>query len=142
MYLTYEQYTQMGGSVDETAFTHLEYKAERLINKYSFNRIDYGLVNEKFTYSEKEQIKECTYNLVGFLSENDLSSPDHKVLVGVSNDGVSESYWAFSGKQEFDRIIENTVEDYLYNIYLDDLPVLYIGADELPKMVERYPYSI
>lgn len=34
MYLTYDEYTQKGGKLDETAFTNLEYKAEKLLNEF------------------------------------------------------------------------------------------------------------
>lgn len=34
MYLTYDEYTQKGGKLDEPAFTNLEYKAEKLLDEF------------------------------------------------------------------------------------------------------------
>ena len=39
MYLTYAEYTAMGGTLDETTFNDLEFEAEALVNWYTFNRL-------------------------------------------------------------------------------------------------------
>ena len=39
MYLTYEEYQTMGGTLDETTFNDLEFEAEALVNWYTFNRL-------------------------------------------------------------------------------------------------------
>ena len=39
MYLTYEAYQNMGGTLDETTFTNYEYEAETIVNWYTFNRL-------------------------------------------------------------------------------------------------------
>lgn len=142
MYLTYEEYSNMGGTVEETAFTHLEKKAEKVINKFTFNRIEYGIYNELFSQEEINTVRELVYQLIGFIENNDIANGEHKVVIGISNDGVSESYWAFASKEEYNSALESLVEDYLSDVYLETLPVLYRGADELPKVVERHDYSI
>lgn len=40
MYLTYDEYTEMGGEADETSFTHLEKKAEKLIDDATYSHIN------------------------------------------------------------------------------------------------------
>lgn len=140
-YLTYDEYLDMGGTVDETAFTRLEHKARKKINKETFNRIEFGMVNEMFYDEEIESIKECMYQLVTML-RNDFSNAEDKVLSSVSNDGVSESYVVFSDIQELNNYIEDTIIDYLSDVYLEEIPVLYRGADEIPKMVDRFDNNI
>ena len=39
MYLTYEAYQNMGGTLDETTFNNFEYEAETIVNWYTFNRL-------------------------------------------------------------------------------------------------------
>ena len=39
MYLSYEQYTAMGGTLTETVFLNYEFEAEALINYATFNRL-------------------------------------------------------------------------------------------------------
>ena len=140
-YLTYDEYLDMGGTVDETAFTRLEHKARKKINKETFNRIEFGMVNELFYDEEIESIKECVYQLVTML-RNDFSNAEDKVLSSVSNDGVSESYVVFSDIQELNNCMEDTIIDYLSDVYLEEIPVLYRGADEIPKMVDRFDNNI
>lgn len=140
-YLTYDEYLDMGGTVDETAFTRLEHKARKKINKETFNRIEFGMVNELFYDEEIESIKECMYQLVTML-RNDFSNSEDKVLSSVSNDGVSESYVVFSDIQELNNYMEDTIIDYLSDVYLEEIPVLYRGADEIPKMVDRLDNNI
>lgn len=140
-YLTYDEYLDMGGTVDETAFTRLEHKARKKINKETFNRIEFGMVNEMFYDEEIESIKECMYQLVTML-RNDFSNAEDKVLSSVSNDGVSESYVVFSNIQELNNYMEDTIIDYLSDVYLEEIPVLYRGADEIPKMVDRLDNNI
>lgn len=64
MYLTYEEYSNMGGTVDETAFTRLEFKARQEIDFHTFNRIAYGIANDMFNYDVLNTIKECIYSLI------------------------------------------------------------------------------
>ena len=39
MYLTYAEYTNMGGTLSETTFNDYEFRAEALINYATFNRL-------------------------------------------------------------------------------------------------------
>ena len=61
MYLTYEEYTEFGGTLDETAFNDTEFDAESLINWYTFNR----LKKTEWTEALKsEELKRCMYQLI------------------------------------------------------------------------------
>ena len=39
MYLTFAEYTAMGGTLSQTTFDDLEFEAEALVNWYTFNRL-------------------------------------------------------------------------------------------------------
>lgn len=57
MYLTYAEYTNMGGTLDETAFNDFEFEAESIVDWYTFNRL-----HNMTTYPEK--LKRCMYSLI------------------------------------------------------------------------------
>lgn len=123
MYLTYAEYTQMGGSLDETTFTDLEYEARTYIDWVTFNRL----------WGEEEipeRVKECVYHIIKLI-QNKLealntpagstegSSGSLRSIASQSNDGVSISYNVLSAKD----IIESS-------------------DDELQKVMNRYLQGI
>ena len=62
MYLTYEEYTAMGGTLDEPTFNDLEYEAEALVNWYTFNR----LTKDTQIPSEVKRLIKYLINLITF----------------------------------------------------------------------------
>ena len=122
MYLTYDEYTDMGGTVDETAFENLEFEARAQIDYWTFNR----LVDEQ---TISEAVKRCMYKLISLLHTQqnmlDSSAPadqDGTVtaqIIGRSNDGVSVSYNAISANRIVDILqnsIKATINQYLGNV--------------------------
>jgi len=102
MYLTYEAYQNMGGTLDETTFNDFEYEAETIVNWYTFNRLKKPEWSEAL---ESEELKRCMYQLIRFKQMEDelLASSTGGAGWGVgwtkeagitqeSNDGVSVSY--------------------------------------------------
>lgn len=131
MYLTYDEYTDYGGTLDETAFQDLEYDAESTINWYTFNRLKRDEWKEVL---ETEELKRCMYQLIRVRQvENDLINASvGGIGVGVgwtkeagitkeTNDGVSVSY--------------NTLSS-------GELLSYATGAKSLKKLVRRYLGSI
>lgn len=133
MYLTYEAYRNMGGTLDETTFNDFEYEAETLINWYTFNRFKNDSVYP-------EEVNRCMYKLIQMVKlEADLlfstqrtevtessTSGDFPAIVytdvpegshtetttvttspmiqSESNDGVSVSYNTISASELFDKL--------------------------------------
>ncbi len=102
MYLTFEEYSEYGGTLDETAFNDLEFDAESTINWYTFNRLKRPEWAEALN---TEELKRCVYQLIRLKQMEDalLTSSVGGVGAGVgwtkeagitqeSNDGVSTSY--------------------------------------------------
>lgn len=102
MYLSYEEYTEYGGTLDETAFNDLEFDAESTINWYTFNRLKRP---EWASVLDSEELKRCMYQLIRLKQmENELIASGFggvgggvawKKEAGItqeSNDGVSTSY--------------------------------------------------
>ena len=104
MYLTYAQYTSMGGTLTETVFSDCEMEAEMLINWYTFDRL-------KHEESYSEDVQKCVYMLIKYIAlQSGLSgvgAVDTNGNVAVSggsissqsNDGVSTSYNVLSAQE-------------------------------------------
>ena len=104
MYLTYDEYVQMGGTeIAETAFENLEFEARTQVDYYTYNR----LVNEE---EFPEAVKRCMFKLIELLRakeeifQSSLPTTDGTTaqVTGIdsqSNDGVSISYNVMSASE-------------------------------------------
>jgi hypothetical protein len=115
MYLTYEVYQNMGGTLDETTFNSYEYEAETLVNWYTFNR----LKNET---EYPEELGRCMYRLIELVqleaealilgkSTTTYGEGTSAVTISVepsiksqSNDGVSVSYNSIDASDLFNKL--------------------------------------
>lgn len=108
MYLTYEEYQGMGGTLDETAFDDFEFEAESIIDWYTFNRLQ----NDT---EYPERLKKCVYRLIKMaqtqqaaLTTGEGTGEDSvestASIASRSNDGVSISYNVMSTKDVFDTM--------------------------------------
>lgn len=57
MYLTYNEYQNYGGTLDETTFMEFEWEAETVINWFTFDRL-----KQDDTFDEA--VKRCAYKLI------------------------------------------------------------------------------
>lgn len=115
MYLTYEEYDSMGGTLDETTFNDYETQAEAKIDWYTFNRL-----RDEETYSDR--VKQCVFQLIKLLKlQGDASTVGgddggSSAIASQSNDGVSISYNVLSASQVIelgDKQVSNAIKMYL-----------------------------
>ena len=92
MYLTYEEYLGMGGTLDDITFNRLEFQAEAEINRSTFSRLRGDTVIP-------QEVKRLTHYLVDLMRKKELafslgkdSSGNDFTITTQSNDGVSISY--------------------------------------------------
>ena len=124
LYLTFEEFEDMGGTLEETAFNDLEFEAETYIDWYTFDR----LKNEE---EIPDRVKKCMYHIIKLLndqmnlfnngsdSSNTSSTDSNKQIAAQSNDGVSTSYNTLSAKDAADTIkdeLKTTVQMYLNGV--------------------------
>ena len=118
MYLTYEEYTNMGGTLDETTFQDYEFRARAKVDWYTFNRLQ----NEE---EYPEAVKRCVYALIKYIRLLEQSmmvsdtSADGTTSAGVtsqSNDGVSISYNVISASEGVELANKSISE--VINMYL------------------------
>lgn len=115
MYLTYERYQELGGTLDVTTFNNLEYEAETYIDYATFNRL------KKFD-TIPETVERCVFNILEKVQNimNTVSGDEEKAgIASQSNDGVSISYNVLNASQ----LLESSKDEITKTIkrYLDDV---------------------
>lgn len=123
-YLSYAEYTEMGGTLTETEFGDLNFEAECYVDWYTFNRLH----NEE---TIPDRVKICIYYIIRLLQKqmelmnSSLGNPESSDTTSVagiahqSNDGVSISYNVISAHDALDLIkkeIDNMIRRYLQGI--------------------------
>ena len=121
MYITYDEYKNMGGGIDETTFNILEIQCEFVVNWYTFSRL-----SKDTTYPEK--VKQCMFLLIDLMHKqnkatsvdgSDTTSGTSSAIASQSNDGVSVSYNVLSASQATDILkkqMENTIQQCLQGV--------------------------
>lgn len=92
MYLTYEEYLRMGGTIPEIDFEKFEFQAEAEINYATFSR----LKNDEVIPVEVKRLVHYLIHLMekkaAAFSLGKNQSSDTAYITSQSNDGVSVSY--------------------------------------------------
>ena len=123
-YLTYQEYLALGGTLDEMPFNLLEYNARKKIDERTFGRlVDKG--------QEYQEVKLCVYNMITTLNSYSSYDTQNKAISSESTDGYSISYGTpqKSTTEAKNSELEDIMNSYLANIVIDNVPVLYRGAD-------------
>jgi hypothetical protein len=123
-YLTYQEYLALGGTLDEMPFNLLEFNARKKIDERTFGRlVDKG--------QEYKEVKLCIYNTIITLNSYSSYDTQNKAISSESTDGYSISYGTpqKSTTEAKNSELESIIDTYLSNLILDDVPVLYRGAD-------------
>lgn len=121
MYLTFEEYTQFGGNLDETTFNNFEFKARSTIDWFTFNRLQKEL-------EYPEAVKRCMYELIrlaeiqeqaGAVSAAAAGDTMKAGIASQSNDGVSVSYNVLSAQAALEnsqKQVHETIQQYLQGV--------------------------
>lgn len=122
IYLTYTEYKEIGGILEETAFNRNIDRACGVIDNATHNRIEYMA-------EVPQRTKALCRDLVEYLARNDTT----EIAVtsrSQSAGGVSESEsYATKTADDVYGDIQNMIYDYLLNVTDDnDTPLLYRGA--------------
>lgn len=121
-YLEYSEYTSLGGTLEETPFSILEYNARMKINERTFGR----LINLE---TIPEEVKMCVFNLINTLDSYSSYSESKKGVASENTDGYSISYTGANKTivEAMNSEIEDIIKTYLSNVSVDNTPVLYRG---------------
>lgn len=123
-YLTYQEYKALGGTLDEMPFNLLEFNARMKIDERTFGR----LINKGQEYKE---VKLCVYNMITTLNSYSSYDMQNKAISSETTDGYSISYGTpqKSTTEAKNSELEDIIDTYLSNLIVDDVRVLYRGAD-------------
>ena len=123
-YLTFVEYTTHGGTLPQTAFTPLEFKARKRIDYLTDSRVQSML-------AVPEAVKMCVMSLIGM--DNAVGAEaqaENPVVTSFNTDGYSESYGKAMGAADADKSMSAVIRNYLYG-EMDDsgVPLLYRGVN-------------
>lgn len=136
MYLSYAEYTNMGGTLDETAFNDFEFEAECIVNWYTFDRLkketEYPpeLQRCMFALIKLAKLKADSMNLGQQITQttddqgHTTTVVTNSAIASQSNDGVSVSYNTVQASAVFEKLsprlkggeIDTTIQMYLWNV--------------------------
>ena len=86
MYLTHDEFVEMGGSMDAAHFARYETKARNLINVITHDR----LRNEN---PVRDVVRYCMFELISGMQSNEaVAGPSGREVASMSNDGVSVTF--------------------------------------------------
>lgn len=128
-YLTYSEYQQLGGTLEETPFNLLEFEARKKIDERTLKRL-----NEVNSTEIPQEVKLCEFKMINRIEE--YSKNFETASNGISSeniDGYSVSYLTTdkisevlkSKNNEFDDLIST----YLFGIIINDEHLIYVGLD-------------
>lgn len=122
-YLTYEEYTELGGTMSESEFPVAEYKAQ--------SRIDYLTDSRVQNMAEiPDAVKLAIMAIMKVDAVYDSGAvASNPIVASFSTDGYSESYGGISEQaQVADKELNSSISRLLYGVKDDNgVPLLYRG---------------
>lgn len=119
-YLSYQEYTSLGGTLQQMPFNILEFKARRLIDERTQNRL-----NNITTIPQ--EVKMCVFDLITVLDSYTEYDKQNKSISSENTDGYSISYDTNNKTENKNKDIENIIMTYLINVVVNNEHILYLG---------------
>lgn len=124
-YLTYEDYKELGGTLDLTPFNLLEFEARRKVDLRTQNRL-----REIDSEEIPQEVKLCIFKMIDTV----LKSYDEEINRGKSSESVGS--YSVSYNNDMKEIIksknaelDDLVLSDLYGVIVNDEHILYLGVD-------------
>lgn len=125
-YLSYEEYMELGGTLDEVPFNELEYECRRIIDSRTQNRL-------KNADEIPQEVKLLENKMIQTLQGYYISlSKAQSGVASVNTDGYSESYISsnqisqlIEGKID---VLQDLVSTYLFGVIVNNEHLLYCGV--------------
>ncbi len=116
-YLTYDEYKKLGGNLSQMPFNLLEYRAEKEVDELTSNRF-------RKISNYPQELKLCIIELITDINKYNKSGTKTSETVG----SYSVSYDKPVTKEKKEEL-KNIVKTYLSTTKIDNVFVLYCGAD-------------
>lgn len=121
MYLTYDEYINMGGTISDASFSRFEHKARALIDLKTYGRVQHD-------NPVRDAVKYACFDLIQAMNSDECATGSAGLAVSsMSNDGISVTYaGAVSAGSRYNAIIR----DYLIAETNEcGVPLMYAGVD-------------
>lgn len=127
-YLTYAEYLELGGTLQELPFNLIEYECRKIIDERTMKRLQYCIDNEK---PIPQEVKMCEFNMIDVIENYQKGLEKNEQGISSENiDGYSISY-----KSSLDSVVQAKSEElnalitnYLFGVIVNNEHVLYIGV--------------
>lgn len=125
-YLSYEEYMELGGTLDEVPFNELEYECRRIIDSRTQNRLkEVDEIAEEVKMLENKMIQ----TLQGYyISLNKAQSG----VASENTDGYSVSYISSNQISQLIQgkidVLQDLISEYLFGVIVNNEHVLYLGV--------------
>lgn len=116
MYLTYDEYCGLGGKLSEEQYLDYGYRAQDLLDRYSFNRL-------QLLDTIPEKVKRVLKRLTDAVEQ----SENNPRVRSESNDGVSVTY---ADEKSADARYSDIISDLADIVTADGVSLLYRGVGE------------
>ena len=125
-YLNYQEYTELGGTLEEVPFNELEYECERIIDSRTQNRL-------KKADEIPQEVKMLEYKMLENLQGYYISLK--KAQSGVSSentDGYSVTYIPSNQIGQLVEgnivILQDLISTYLFGVIVNNEHLIYLGV--------------
>ena len=130
-YLTYEDYTTLGGTLAEASFNLLEFEARRKIDEKTFGRL------RELDYTDiPQEVKICDFKLINSLGNYEQTTGNASSNGNVASentDGYSISYINATQVGEIVKSknaeLDDIIKTYLLGIIVDGQHIMYCGVE-------------
>ena len=126
-YLDFEEYEELGGSIEETPFNILEFEARRKIDERTFGRL-------KLLKEQPIEVKMCMFALINTINgyTNAYQQSNNKNIASESVGSYSVSYASGSQIQEIIKTknveLDDIIRNYLFGVIVNKEHILYAGV--------------
>ena len=126
-YLEFDEYEELGGSIEETPFNILEFEARRKIDERTFGRL-------KLLEEQPIEVKMCMFALINSINSynNAYQNSNNRNVASESVGSYSVSYASGTQIQEIINSknveIEEIIRTYLMGVVVNGEHILYIGV--------------
>ena len=125
-YLSYDEYIELGGTLEEVPFNELEFECRRIIDSRTQNRL-------KNTEEIPEEVKLLENKMIQTLQGYYISlQKAQSGIASVNTDGYSESYISST---QIGQLVEGKIEalqelisTYLFGVIVNNEHLLYCGV--------------
>lgn len=125
-YLSYQEYIELGGTLEEVPFNELEYECRRIIDSNTQNRL-------KNVEEIPEEVKMLEYKMLDILQQYYISlKKSQNGIQSENTDGYSVTYISSSEIKQLvinkSNEFQDLISTYLFGVIVNNEHLIYLGV--------------